>query len=112
MNDIAWIQCRWLLLLDLVGSLNKWPVKIVRLFWSRHLRYLGRFQVAAFCVVNGIDPTLIYEWVSKRKMLKDHSAERHFCGILSSLEKSTHSEYYAYNVSWGRIEFCDGRVRN
>jgi hypothetical protein len=55
-----------------VGSLCRFPVELREMFLSRHLHYAARFRLTVFLLANRCPPTLVAEWYTVRRMLKDN----------------------------------------
>ena len=46
---------------DIMVPENEWPSKICHLLWTPKCKYVERFQLAAFVVVNGLNPEVFME---------------------------------------------------
>ena len=85
-------------LVDYVGPLSQWPLRMAEAVVSTHLPYKLRFQLTLFLLGNRVPPAIITEWYLRREMLKDESARRHVAGILlahksGKLEKDCRTTY-------------------
>ena len=108
------VQDLWLTFADIIGPTHRWPVTVRRLFWTPILNYLQRLLVAAFVYVNGCNPEMFMEWVDPMHLCRDTSAIRHIDSLFTAFDNvswSGRQRYYAYNVTFGRLEFIDGTVK-
>ena len=104
--------CLWRDILDLVGPATKWPRNIRRFFWSRHLKYWPRLQVAAFVWVNGLNPEVFFDWCFLRNIFQNGSEQhRHFQQLFRYFDEGRNYSLWAWNVSQNRYEFLDGTIR-
>ena len=104
----------WSSIVEIVGPITDWPVKIRKLFWTKHISNFQRLILATFIFVNGLNPELIKDWISVGiNLFRDKEAEKHIFYLIEQFEKQNHryTKYYNYNVTHNRYEHVDGTIR-
>ena len=102
----------WWDIQDIVGPASLWPHIVRRLFWQTNLNYCQRHIIAAFVFVNGLNPTIFFEWVELKHLARDQQAFRHLAYLFNQFEKDpTQFGYglYAFNVTMGHYQKINGQ---
>ena len=91
----------WVIIQDLVGPAHLWPSNLRRLFWAQDMGYLGRFKVAIFGYINGLNPLITYEWLSLMGGIlpNDRKGWAHIKGLVEVLEGGVRyrDRYWSFN---------------
>ena len=99
---------------NLLGKCLKWNVLLisfyVELSWTQGVKHFDRILLAAFVLVNGLNPVGFMEWADLLNLCNDGAARRHFEALFCLLPERNYT-LYAYNVTNNRYEYLDGRVR-
>ena len=100
---------------SIIGPAYYWPAKIRELFWTKDISYVGRFKIAIFGYVNGLNPEVLEEWLRLKKNIDpdDEKAWRHIKTLFTMLEDGLIKRdiYWAFNVANNRFEFLSGKTR-
>ena len=80
---------KWFEIQDLIGSADRWPPNIRRLFWTKNLTHFQRILVCAFAFSNGLHPEVLLEWVKLFRLARDESTYREFVGPLEAFHKAS-----------------------
>ena len=77
------------------------------------MKYFERFLVVIFSYVNGLEPSIVIDFLQMNNCLKDSEAHRHVRNLFAALESGAlnNKRYYAYNVYYDRYEYINGEVK-
>ena len=94
---------KWNTVCDILGPPQRWPHSIRRLFWAKALSYNQRFRLVIFCFNNGLEPQIILDWFSLRKMVRDTQTMRELQQLVKDLETPTEitKHYYSWDLHRG-----------
>ena len=110
-----YIAEKWSDITEIIGPANQWPFNIRRLFWTPNLHHFERILVAAFCYVNGLNPVICLEWAVLLHLCRNWSSFNHLRALFKLFFRLFRSgrnyTLYAWQVSFRRYEYLDGRVR-
>ena len=94
---------------DIVGVANLWPRNIRRHFWATHLRHWERICMAAFMLINGLNPEVFYGWCDLRgQFRRGSSVHRHFTQLFRYFEEGVRYSLWSWNVAHHRYEWLNG----
>lgn len=98
---------------DIVGVSTSWPHFMKALFTSKHLSHWNRVVFSAFAFVNGLNPIIVQEYLIVLNNYRPWSEIREIRSLLRAFEHCprNYSTTYAFNVSSGKYEYIDGRLR-
>ena len=65
----------WLLLQDLIGKADRWPLYIRRMFWDKDLTDVKRLKLVSFCYQNGVSEYVLHS-VLERTIKESYTADR------------------------------------
>ena len=94
---------KWNTVCDILGPPQRWPHSIRRLFWAKTLSYNQRFRLVIFCFNNGLQPQILLDWFSLRKMVPDTKNIRRLQQLVKDLETPTEitKHYYSWDLHCG-----------
>ena len=103
----------WWNIIDIIGPINKWPKAIRRLFWKKNWNHEERFKIVIFIYINGLNPTILYDWIQVYKNISNRNAWCHLRYLLQIFEEGIkyRKKYWAFNVTAGCYQYLDGTTR-
>lgn len=99
---------------DIIGPSDLWPASMVKLFWSNNPKHLDRLKMAAFSIINGLNPVVLLEWVQLMGMKKGTDSYRdleYFCVQFDKNENKKWNHIYQWNIYNHQFEFLDGTTK-
>ena len=92
---------------DIVKNASLWQRRVRILFWKRNLGHWDRVLVCSFCWVNGLNPTVLLEWLVPRRSCTVGDAKYdHIRRLLNYVTKGRYARaLYLWNVSNNRYKY-------
>ena len=110
--DYAYIL--WDDIQDIIGPVNIWPKSMIRLFWKPNLSHMERLKVAAFTIINGLNPEVTLEWIELMGLARTNESLRDFKYFLQQFDMNENGKWnriYQYNMYSHCWEYLDGTVK-
>lgn len=99
----------WVDIQYIIGPHKRWPSRIRRIVWKKHIRHFERILISAFFYINGLNPEVLVDFLLLRNPRRASYEIREIKNLLKKFDVDpSRYKYYGFNVCQQEFQYLNG----